>query len=138
MDQTMRRIVGPSLDLTSYLYKNIPNGAGKIIGSVARESGRNSIDLGDQILAPTIVCPNISVPGLVISGMEGEMQKDVDEKSMAASLRASDALVEQLSRRTRNTIESMKQGPEIGNAKEITAEKGQEGTRRILPDITTR
>jgi hypothetical protein len=133
----MRRIVGPSLDLTSYSYKNIPNGAGKIIGSVARESGRNSIDLGDRILAPTIVCPNISVPGLVINGMEGEM-KDVDEKSIARNLSASDALVEQLNRRNRDTIASMEQGPKIEDTKEITAKQRPEGTRRILPDITTR
>ena len=138
MAQTMRRIVGPSFDLTNYSYKNIPNGAGKIIVSVARDFGNNSIEIGNTILAPTIVCPNISVPGLVINGMEGEMKKAVDEQSIAVNIRASDAHTKKLTRHIDNIIKSMEEKTEITGQenKEITEDKEQEGTRMILPDIT--
>ena len=134
----MRKIVGPSLDLTSYSYKNKQDGAGKIISSVAKDFGTNSIDRGDnkEILGPTNVCPSVVVYGLLIDGLEQQI-KGSDEDThlkVAKALRAADALTDKLCNQIGDTIKSMEEGPEI-EVKENTVDKGQDGPKRVIDTL---
>ena len=133
MGQTMRSISGVSADKSNYTNRYDR----KTVGSVAIAPGLESIESAKGLITKTIVCPNVPVTIFDYMNTRNKMNEPFDK---LASLSASDALVEQLSRRNRNTIASMEQGFEEVDKdnKEITTEKEQEGTRRILPDITTR